>query len=227
LEAISREARKRLEALKEVTELGSGFKLAMHDLEIRGAGNILGDAQSGHIAAVGFDMYLQILEEAVRELKGEEVQVEIEPEIDLPLPAYIPTDYIGDINQRLVFYRRLSTAKIEEEIAEVAEELKDRYGSLPAVLENLLEIMQLKLLLKRGQIRRLASEKGKIVLTFDAKSALDPQKLVEFVARGQGRREFTPDQRLKIIPDHKGGPGLLWEIKKLLLELLEGVNIKV
>lgn len=227
LEVIGREARKRLEALKEVTELGSGFKLAMHDLEIRGAGNILGDAQSGHIAAVGFDMYLQILEEAVRELKGEEVMVEIEPEIDLPLPAYIPADYIGDINLRLVFYRRLSTAKTEEEIAELSEELKDRFGPLPSVLENLLEIMNLKLLLKKGQIRRLATEKGKIVLTFDAKSAFDPQKLVEFVAQGKGRREFTPDQRLKVFPDHKGGLGLLYEIKNLLLELLEGVNIKI
>ncbi|MGC8810197.1 MAG: transcription-repair coupling factor, partial [bacterium] len=227
LEAIGSDARKRLAALKEVTELGSGFKLAMHDLEIRGAGNILGDAQSGHIAAVGFDMYLQILEEAVRELKGEEVIVEIEPEIDLPLPAYIPADYIADINQRLVFYRRLSTAKTEEEIAELAEELKDRFGPLPSVLENLLEIMYLKLLLKKGQIRRLATERGKIVLTFDTQSAFAPQKLVEFVARGKGQREFTPDQRLKVTPDHKGGPGLLWEIKKLLLELIEGVNIKV
>ncbi|MGQ9693951.1 MAG: transcription-repair coupling factor [Thermodesulfobacteriota bacterium] len=227
LEVIGREARKRLEALREVTELGSGFKLAMHDLEIRGAGNILGDAQSGHIAAVGFDMYLQILEEAVRELKGEEVVVEVEPEIDLPLPAYIPADYIGDINQRLVFYRRLSTAKTEEEIAELAAELKDRFGSLPSVLENLLEIMYLKLILKKGQIRRLATEKGKIVLTFDAQAVFDPQKLVAFVAQGKGRREFTPDQRLKVSPDHKGGPGLLWEIKKLLLELLEGVNIKI
>lgn len=227
LDAISSEARKRLEALKEVTELGSGFKLAMHDLEIRGAGNILGDAQSGHIAAVGFDMYLQILEEAVRELKGEEVLVEVEPEIDLPLPAYIPADYLGDINLRLVFYRRLSTGKTEEEIAELAEELKDRFGPLPSVLENLLEIMNLKLLLKKGQIRRLSTEKGKIVLAFDTKSALDPQKLVEFVAQGQGKREFTPDQRLKVIPDHKGGPGLLWEIKNLLLEFLEAVKIKI
>lgn len=227
LEIIGSEARKRLQALKEVTELGSGLKLAMHDLEIRGAGNILGDAQSGHIAAVGFDMYLQILEEAVRELKGEEVLVEIEPEIDLPLPAYIPGDYLADINLRLVFYRRLSTAKTEEEIAELAEELKDRFGPLPVVLENLLEIMNLKLLLKKAQIRRLAMEKGKIVLTFDAQSAFDPQKLVDFVAQGKGRREFTPDQRLKVFPDHKGGPGLLWQIKKLLLELQEGVSIKV
>ena len=83
----------------------------MHDLEIRGAGTLLGDAQSGHIAAVGFDMYLQILEQAVQELKGEEVEEEVEPEIDLPIPAFIPADYVEDINQRLVFYRRLSSAR--------------------------------------------------------------------------------------------------------------------
>lgn len=227
LAVISSDARKRLEALKEVTELGSGFKLAMHDLEIRGAGNLLGDAQSGHIAAVGFDMYLQILEEAVRELKGEEIVVEVEPEIDLPLPAYIPADYIADVNQRLVFYRRLSTAKSEAEINEVVEELKDRFGPLPSVLENLLEILHLKLLLKRGQIRRLALEKGKVVLTFDPQSALDPQKLVNFVSQGKGRRELTPDLRLKILPEHKGGLALLQEVKKLLLLLLEDVNIKI
>lgn len=227
LSVIGADARKRLEALQEVTELGSGFKLAMHDLEIRGAGNLLGDAQSGHISAVGFDMYLQILEEAVQELKGVEVPMEIEPEIDLPLPAYIPSNYIEDIQQRLVFYRRLSSTKSAAEINDLAEELRDRYGPWPAVLENLLEVMNIKLLLKKGQIRRLTTEKGKIVFTFDSQSALAPQKLVNFVAQGKGRREFTPDQRLKIAIDSQGSQTLLQEIKKLLLELLEDVIIKI
>jgi transcription-repair coupling factor (superfamily II helicase) len=214
------DARKRLEALQEVTELGSGLKLAMHDLEIRGAGTLLGDAQSGHIAAVGFDMYLQILEQAVRELKGEEVKEEVEPEIDLPIPAFLPGDYLEDINQRLVFYRRLSSARSEMEVHEIGEELRDRYGPIPEAAENLFQVMNLKLLLKQAGVRRLSVEKEKVVLVFDPKSSTDPHLLVSAVARGKGRREFTPDQRLKIRPAEKGWKGMLEETKKLLMEMI-------
>jgi transcription-repair coupling factor (superfamily II helicase) len=220
LSQMGTDARKRLEALQEVSELGSGLKLAMHDLEIRGAGTLLGDAQSGHIAAVGFDMYLQILEQAVRELKGEEVKEEIETEIDLPIPAFFPQTYIEDINQRLVFYRRLASAKSEVEVQDIREELRDRFGSLPPAAENLFQVMNLKLLLKRAGVRRIWAEKEKVVLAFDAKSSLDPQRLVAAVARGKGRREFTPDQRLKLRPPAKGWEGMLEETKKLLLEIL-------
>jgi len=220
LVSMGSDARKRLEALQEVTELGSGLKLAMHDLEIRGAGALLGDAQSGHVVAVGLDMYLQILEQAVQELKGEEVVVEVEPEIDLPIPALIPGDYVEDINQRLVFYRRFSMAKTQEEVQEIGEELRDRYGFLPQVLENLLEVMNLKLLLKKGKIRRVSAEKERVILTFDPNSPVDPKRLVTAVAQGRGKREFTPDQRLKLRPVEKGWKGMLEETKKLLLEIL-------
>src|SRR4030042_3326400 len=134
--SMGSDARKRLEALQEVTELGSGLRLAMHDLEIRGAGSLLGDAQSGHIAAVGFDMYLQILDQAVRGWKGEEIKEEVEPEIDLPIPAFLPGDYVEDINQRLVYYRRLSSARSEVEVGEISEELRARYGAVPPAAEN-------------------------------------------------------------------------------------------
>jgi transcription-repair coupling factor (superfamily II helicase) len=216
---MTTDARKRLEALQEVTELGSGLKLAMHDLEIRGAGTLLGDAQSGHIAAVGFDMYMQILEQAVQELKGEEVVEEVEPEIDLPIPAFIPADYMEDINQRLVFYRRLSTARSEEEVEEIGAELRDRYGALPVVLENLLEVMKLKLLLKKAGIRRASAEKGKVILSFDPHSSVDPKRLVQVVGQGKGKSEFTPDQRLKLRTREAGWPGMVEEIKKFLLEI--------
>lgn len=220
LATMTTDARKRLEALQEVTELGSGLKLAMHDLEIRGAGALLGDAQSGHIAAVGFDMYLQILERAVQELKGEETIPEVEPEIDLPIQAFIPGDYVEDINERLVFYRRLSSSRSEEETLEIKEELRDRYGLLPPVLENLLQVMSLKLLLKKAGVRRVYTEKGKVVLTFDPQSPVDPTRIVSAVARGKGQREFTPDQRLKVWPQEKGGIGWVAETKKVLLEIL-------
>ena len=220
LSQMGTDARKRLEALQEVSELGSGLKLAMHDLEIRGAGTLLGDSQSGHIAAVGFDMYLQILEQAVRELKGEEVKEEIETEIDLPIPAFLPQSYIEDINQRLVFYRRLASAKSEVEVQDIREELRDRFGSIPPAADNLFQVMNLKLLLKQAGIRRISAEKEKVVLIFDSKSSVDPQRLVMAVARGKGRREFTPDQRLKLRPMTKGWEGMLEETKKLLMELL-------
>jgi transcription-repair coupling factor (superfamily II helicase) len=217
---LGADARKRLGALQEVTELGSGLKLAMHDLEIRGAGTLLGDAQSGHIAAVGFDMYLQILEEAVQELKGEEVAEEIEPEIDLPIPAMIPADYIEDINQRLIFYRRLSSARSEGEVEEIAEELRDRFGLIPEVLENLFQIMTLKLLLKRAGILRMSWEKRQVVLTFAPAKGVDPQRLVEVIGRGAGKIIFTPDQKLKILWDTKGWPNMIRQTKKLLLEII-------
>jgi transcription-repair coupling factor (superfamily II helicase) len=220
LSQMGSDARKRLEALQEVSELGSGLKLAMHDLEIRGAGTLLGDAQSGHIAAVGFDMYLQILEQAVRELKGEEVKEEIDPEIDLPVPAFFPQDYIEDINQRLVFYRRIASARSEIEVHEIAEELRDRFGPLPPAAENLFQVMNLKLILREAGVRRISAEKEKVVLTFDPKSSIDPARLVATVARGKGRREFTPDQRLKLRPTAKGWEGMMEETKKLLLEIL-------
>src|SRR4030042_1812951 len=218
--SMGSDARKRLEALQEVTELGSGLKLAMHDLEIRGAGALLGDAQSGHVAAVGFDMYLQILERAVQELKGEEAVEEVEPEIDLPIPAFIPGDYAEDINQRLVFYRRLSSAKSGEEVEEIGEELRARYGPIPAVLENLLQVMNLKLLLKKAGVKRVSAERERVVLTFDPHSPVDPTRLVEGGARGKGRREFTHDQRLKLRPAEKGGRGMVEETKKFLLEIV-------
>jgi transcription-repair coupling factor (superfamily II helicase) len=220
LSQMGTDARKRLEALQEVSELGSGLKLAMHDLEIRGAGTLLGDAQSGHIAAVGFDMYLQILEQAVRELKGEEVKEEVDPEIDLPIPAFFPQAYIEDINQRLVFYRRLASAKSEVEVQDIREELRDRFGSIPPTAENLFQVMNLKLLLKQTGIRRISAEREKVVLTFDSKSSVDPQRLVAAVSRGKGWREFTPEQRLKLRPRAKGWEGMLEETKKLLMEIL-------
>jgi transcription-repair coupling factor (superfamily II helicase) len=226
LSVMGSDARKRLQALQEVSDLGSGLRLAMHDLEIRGAGALLGDAQSGHIAAVGYDMYLQILERAVQELKGEEVVEEVEPEIDLPIPAFIPGDYMEDINQRLVFYRRFSTARSEEEVEEIAEELRDRYGPIPPVLENLLEVMNLKLLLKKAGVRHVSTEKGKVVLAFDAHSPVDPTRLVAIVAQAQGKQEFTPQGHLRFRLEEKGWGGIATETKKLLMDILGNVNIK-
>jgi len=220
LASIGSDARKRLEALQEVTELGSGMKLALQDLEIRGAGTLLGDAQSGHVAAVGFDMYMQILERAVQELKGEAVEEEVEPEIDLPIPARIPPDYIEDIHQRLVFYRRLSSARSEEEVEEIAGEVRDRFGPWPDPFRHLLEVMKFKLFLKRTGVRRIGADRDRVILSFDSRSPIDPQRIVQAIEKGVGRIDFTPDQRLRLRLKGKNWIERMEEAKSLLLELI-------
>jgi transcription-repair coupling factor (superfamily II helicase) len=131
-----------------------------------------------------------------------------------------------DINQRLVFYRRFSTARSEEEVEEIAEELRDRYGPIPPVLENLLEVMNLKLLLKKAGVRHVSTEKGKVVLAFDAHSPVDPTRLVAIVAQAQGKQEFTPQGHLRFRLEEKGWGGIATETKKLLMDILGNVNIK-
>jgi transcription-repair coupling factor (superfamily II helicase) len=170
-------------------------------------------------------MYIEILEKAVQELKGEEILEEVEPEISLPFPALIPSDYMEDIHQRLVIYRRLASARSEKDLEEIEEEVRDRYGPFPPPMENLLQIMTLKQVLKKARVRRLSTEREKIVIAFDSQAPIDPQRLVSVVARGRGSREFTPDQRLKLRPLAKDWMGRIAEIKKLLLEILGGANI--
>ena len=153
---IGRDALKRLKALKRFTELGSGLKIAMHDLEIRGAGNLLGSQQSGHIVDVGFELYTQLLEREVRRLKGEEqVKEEIEPEIQTSLPSYIPEEYVRAPQERMVLYKRLSGAKTEEEKEQLRLELLDRFGPLPPSVENLLELIELKILARNCGVSSL------------------------------------------------------------------------
>jgi transcription-repair coupling factor (superfamily II helicase) len=201
---ISGDALKRLRALQELSELGSGFRLAAHDLEIRGAGNILGPAQSGHIAAVGYEMYTRLMEKAVRRLRGEKVLEDITPELKLPFATFIPDDYIRDPHQRLVFYKRLSSARSEEEIGDMREELVDRFGPIPAPALNLLEAMKLKQLLTRLRVSKLdLSEKG-AVIAFDESSEISPEAIVALVQENRNRFQFTPHFEL-IISTGKGG----------------------
>lgn len=154
-ETISNDAKKRLHALHEMSYLGAGLRLALRDLEIRGAGNILGKEQSGHIHKVGFDIYLEMLEKTVAEIKGEIIIEELEPQIRLRFSAMIPDDYISDITLRLGFYRRISLAKSIEAISDLKDELDDRFGSLPIEVLNLLQIMRLKLLAKKLYIKKI------------------------------------------------------------------------
>ena len=137
-------AEKRLSAIREFTELGSGFKIAMRDLEIRGAGNILGAEQHGHIAAVGFDLYSRLLEEAVREARGEETPKVTETTIELPVEAFIPGTYISDTNQKVEIYKRLAGLTSASELPELEDELVDRFGDLPEPVQNLLAVAKVR-----------------------------------------------------------------------------------
>jgi transcription-repair coupling factor (superfamily II helicase) len=154
--ALSEEAYERLKTIGEHTELGSGFKIAMRDLEIRGAGNLLGGDQSGHIAAVGYDLYVQMVSEAVAELKGEELRPPAEIKIDLPVDAHLPSDYVAREDLRLEAYRRLATVTTEVEVEDIRTEWLDRYGPLPPPAEALLRVGRLRAECSRTGVREVA-----------------------------------------------------------------------
>ena len=203
---LSKDAMGRLRAIQELSELGSGFKLAIQDLEIRGAGNLLGPSQSGQIAAVGFELYTQLMEKAVRELRGEEVVEEITPEIHFHLPAFIPEFYVGDPAERLSLYRRLSFCRSDEEVDTIREEMVDRFGKIPEEVVHLLEVIKVKILLTQLSIKKFEETPSQIVLTFAETTRVPPQRVVALVHRGKGRYRLTPDSKLVM----EGGP----EVKK-------------
>jgi transcription-repair coupling factor (superfamily II helicase) len=205
---LSRDAMRRLRAIQELSELGSGFKLALQDLEIRGAGNLLGPSQSGTIAAVGFEFYTQLMEKAVRELKGEKVIEEITPEIHFHLPAFIPETYVEDPGERLILYRRLSLSRSDGDVEMIREELIDRFGKIPKEVEHLLEVIKVKILLTRLSIKKFEETPTQFVLSFDESTRVSPQRIVDFVHRGEGHFRLTPDSKLVIEgwPDMRKDP---------------------
>ncbi|GEJ57661.1 transcription-repair coupling factor [Anaeromyxobacter diazotrophicus] len=202
---VTKDAQKRLEVLQRFSELGAGFKIASHDLEIRGAGNLLGKDQSGHIEAIGFDLYAQMLEEAVRELKGEAPREDIDPDVQLPLPAFIPDPYMPDVHQRLYFYKRFAQAGTDEELDEIRAEIVDRYGDPPDEVDALQAVMQVKVRLRALRIRGLEAGPGRIVFTLGDAAALDAFQLAKRVQASQGALRLTPDMKLvaHVAPDGK------------------------
>jgi transcription-repair coupling factor (superfamily II helicase) len=193
---VTRDARLRLEALQRFTELGSGFAVASHDLEIRGAGNLLGRDQSGQIEAVGFDLYSELMDEAVRELRGEAPRQDVDPDVQLPVPAFIPDGYMPDVHQRLYFYKRLAQASTDEDLEEARAEIVDRYGDVPDELEALLELMAVKVRLRALRIRGLDAGPGRLVFALGPDAALEPFELARHVQRSGGSLRLTPDMKL-------------------------------
>ena len=194
--AITSDARKRLAVLRTFTDLGSGYKIAARDLEIRGAGNLLGPEQSGHISAVGFEMYTRLLEEEINRLKGEQVEEPFECEVAIGVPAYLPETYVADVHMRLNLYKRIADAADEEEIQWLREELVDRFGRPPASVTNLLQIINLRRRAKELRIKKIEAGTGKIAFELDASTPVTPQRVVELVSAHPGRFSLSPDGKL-------------------------------
>ena len=165
---LSEVADKRLKAIKEFTEFGSGFKIAMRDLEIRGAGSLLGEIQHGHMDQVGYDTYCKLLDEVIKEMQGVEVPQEVDVQIDINVSSYIPDDYIENSSQKIEIYQNIALCRNEEDIQNVIDEIIDRYGQMPEEVNNLLEIARIKELAKKAFVTKISERRDSIVFNFDA-----------------------------------------------------------
>jgi transcription-repair coupling factor (superfamily II helicase) len=202
---LSEIARKRLAALREFSDLGAGFKIAALDLELRGAGNLLGGEQHGHIAAVGFDTYVRLLEETARELKGEEAPLEVQSSLNLGLDIRIPPDYIADEQQRLRAYKRIADVCDAEQADAMRADLGDRYGPLPAAVETLVRFALLKSNAQRIGIEAVDRRGGGLNIKFHPGSKIEPARLMELVSSNPGA-QFTPAGVLRL-PLPQSGDG--------------------
>ncbi len=211
-------ARRRLAALKEFSDLGAGFKIAALDLELRGAGNLLGGEQSGHIEAIGFELYTQMLERAVREMKGEAAPDEAETQLNLGLNIRITGDYIAEENQRLRMYKRVAGVETESQLADVGAELQDRYGPPPQAVRNLLDYASLKLLCMRVGVNAIERKRDSVTFKFRQNAAVDPEHLARFVA-GQRGAQFTPDGMLKFALKASAADEVLRALRNILEQL--------
>ncbi len=213
-------ARKRLAALKEFSDLGSGFKIAALDLELRGAGNLLGGEQHGHINAVGYDMYVRMLDETVREMKGEEVAPEIRSTLNLGLDLRIPPEYIADEHQRLRAYKRIAEAGSQEQAAKALADLADRYGPPPAAVRQLLDYSVLKSMAEKVGVEAIDRRQGVLNIKFHKESRVDPARLMDLVNRRQGA-QFTPAGVLRLPLDGLTTPAAVLDyVREQLGELL-------
>ena len=214
--ALTRDATRRLAVLEELTELGSGFRVASHDLEIRGAGNLLGKDQSGQIHQVGYEMYTQLLSEAVAEISGIASSQEEEPELELRVPAFLPDDYIDEAGERLEFYRKLSSAKTVEAADEIEMALLDRFGRLPVPARALCDLARMRAAMRAAGVAELKRGDGSLFLTLSAHSPFDRAELVSWVTRERKTFSFVRGEILAMRLPGRDPAGILAAAKNLL-----------
>lgn len=221
---ITSDARKRLKVLMEHSDLGSGFQIAMNDLKIRGGGTILGASQSGHIAAVGYDMFLKLMENAIAELKGHAPIEPLEPEINIQLSAFLSESYIPDIDQRMAAYRRLARMTELQEVSHFKDELIDRYGKQPVEANNLLFKIVLRILAKKAGIAKLDLSDRQMHLQFSPAHLKNSQALVELIQSAPTSYELTPGQVLKVKLKNDHGRSHLRHAKNVLKDIIQRVR---
>ncbi|MBI5342884.1 MAG: transcription-repair coupling factor, partial [Deltaproteobacteria bacterium] len=222
---MTKEAAQRLAVLEELTELGSGFKIASHDLEIRGAGNLLGKDQSGQIHQVGYEMYTQLLSEAMAEISGKEIASEEEPELDLRIPAFLPDDYIPEAGVRLDFYRKLAMARTEDAVDELELELLDRFGRLPVPARALCDLSRLRDRMRALGVRELKRGNGSIFLSLSDRSEIDRSLLARWVTKERKSFFFVHGEVLAMKIPGEGPEAVLSAAKNLLNRFPAGRSI--
>ena len=214
--AITEGAQKRLRVIEEFTDLGSGFKIALRDLEIRGTGNILGAEQHGHIVTIGYELYCKLLEEAVMALKGEKVEESLDTRISLPVEAYLPDDYVPDSRQKVSVYKKIAGLKEDVALKELREELQDRYGPIPEPVEMLLEIANLKQLSNQLGISAIVAGKEQVKVTFDEQHPrINVKKFIEIVHKNKNL-QLQPPAQLKVRMPGMTGANMLTELQQTL-----------
>jgi len=223
LEGLTKQASQRLDAIQQMEELGSGFYLAMHDLESRGAGEVLGESQSGNMLEVGFQLYNEMLSEAVRCLKaGIEPDLlsplNVTTEINLHAPALLPDDYCGDVHLRLSFYKKLATAQNADQIDGLLEEIVDRFGKLPAQGQTLIDVHRLRVLAKPFGVLKVDAAPGVINITFKKDPPIDPMKIIELIQKNK-HIKLAGNEKLRIereLPEAKSRAQMVRDILRSL-----------
>jgi transcription-repair coupling factor (superfamily II helicase) len=221
---LTKDAQKRLKVLMQYSDLGSGFQIAMSDLKIRGGGTLLGASQSGHIAAVGYDTFLKLMESSIAEIKGEPLEQALEPEIYLPLSTFLPEGYIPDIDQRLSIYRRLAKMTDIKEISALKAEIADRFGALPDEAGNLLLKIMLKILAERAGCKRLDLTPSHLVLQMSAEHQRNPLGILSMIHEKSDRYQITPDHQFKARLTPGAPNARLSQTKNILIEIARHVN---
>jgi transcription-repair coupling factor (superfamily II helicase) len=227
IEGLTKQAAQRLDAIQQMEELGSGFYLAMHDLEIRGAGEVLGENQSGNMLEVGFQLYNEMLSEAVRSLKaGKEpdllspngVMFSVTTDINLHAPALLPNDYCGDVHLRLSFYKKLATAKTSDQIDGLLEELVDRFGKLPPQAQTLVDVHRLRVLTQPYGVIKVDAAPGVIQITFKPNPPVDPMAIIGLIQKNK-HIKLAGNDKIRIereLPDPKARAQMVRDVLRSL-----------